>query len=59
MAAPPTSDDLPIGDKAETISDGDDFGVILIASEADATCARFYVNDIAVSGPSSARSAPT
>ena len=46
VAAPPPSTELPIGDRAEIASDGDDFGVLLIDSASDQTCARFHVTDI-------------
>ncbi|MGO9417900.1 hypothetical protein [Roseiarcus sp.] len=46
MAAPPASTALPIGDRAAIITDGQDFGVILIDNDAGETCARFHVTDI-------------
>ena len=47
VVVPPKSSELPIGDRAEIITDGEDFGVILIDTEAQQTCARFHVHDIA------------
>ena len=46
MTIPPVSTELPIGDKAELITDGEDFGVVLIDSESDQTCARFRVPNV-------------
>ncbi len=43
MVLPPPSTDLPIGDQAEIITDGDTFGVVLIDSDSDEACARFHV----------------
>ncbi|HXZ17275.1 MAG TPA: hypothetical protein VEH77_15150 [Roseiarcus sp.] len=43
MAIPPLSHELPIGDHAEIVTDGDVVGVVLIDSDSDQTCARFQI----------------
>jgi len=38
---PPVSHELPPGDRAEIVTDGETVGVVLIDSDSDQTCARF------------------
>lgn len=41
------SQDLPIRDVAEIVSDGDSFSVILVDTNADETCARLHIRYLA------------
>lgn len=47
MAVPPVSRELPIGDTAELVSDGDTSGIVLVDTDADETCARLRIRDLA------------